>query len=55
MTMQTAVHQLKAGADEEVAVSRWVAALDLWPRVGAIAEERLSALCDRVRERARGT
>jgi len=40
-------------ADEEVAVSRWVAALHLRPQAGATAEERFSALQDRIREKAR--
>ena len=53
LAIQTTIHQLKADADEEVAVSRWVAALDLRPRLGATAEERLDALRARVRERAR--
>ena len=53
LAIQTAIHQLKADADEEVAVSRRVAGLDLRPRLGATAEERLDALRARVRERAR--
>ena len=50
---QAATHQLKMDADEEVAVSRWVAALHLRPQAGATAEERFSALQDRIREKAR--